>query len=88
MKSVIVFGLVVVGAIAALELALRWVLGFGRPPLFITDLKSGYRLKPDQRLRRFGNRITINQYSMRSGPLAPTGTTLRIMLLRRFCCCD
>jgi hypothetical protein len=81
LKSVIVFGLVVVGAIAALELALRWVLGFGRPPLFITDLKSGYRLKPDQRLRRFGNRITINQYSMRSGPLAPTGTTLRIMLL-------
>lgn len=81
MKSAIVWGLVILGVIVALELALRWVLGFGRPPLFVTDPKSGYRLKPDQRLRRFGNRITINQYSMRSGPLAPSGTTLRIMLL-------
>ena len=59
-----------VGLVVAIELALRWVLGFGSPPLYVADSRTGYRLAPNQTLRRFGNRIEVNEYSMRGGPLA------------------
>lgn len=76
-----------VGAIASItvliEIALRLGYGFGRPPLYIADEHIGYLLAPNQQLRRFGNRIAINQYSMRAGAIAPlpASDTLRIFLL-------
>lgn len=81
MKSVVVIALVAVGVGVAIELALRWVLGLGNPPLYVADDRTGYRLAPGQALRRFGNRIEVNEYSMRGGPLAAAGSTLRILLL-------
>jgi GDSL-like Lipase/Acylhydrolase family len=62
---------------------LRWRYGLGSPPLYVADARSGYRLAPNQRLRRFGNRIEINQYSMRHGPLQPQRPerSLRLLLL-------
>jgi len=67
----------------SLEVALRVGFGFGNPPLYIGDEKIGYLLAPNQKLKRFGNRIEINEYSMRAGAIAPTPdqNTLRIFLL-------
>ena len=49
----------------------RAQLGLGTPPLYVPDALTEYRLKPDQEINRFGNRIAVNAFSMRSAPLAP-----------------
>lgn len=80
-------GLLILGGILGLglglELLLRLGLGLGNPPLYVADETMGYRLAPHQRLRRFGNRIDINGYSLRNGPIAPQPDpgTLRLLLL-------
>jgi hypothetical protein len=53
------------------EVVLRFGYGFGRPPLYVGDPSIGYRLAPNQQIRRFGNRILINHYSMRAGEISP-----------------
>ncbi len=80
--ALLVVGCVALG-VAALEAALRLVLGFGNPPLYVADTQVGYRLAPQQRIRRFGNRIVINSHSMRGPEITPLPTedTLRILLL-------
>ena len=66
-----------------LEIGLRVFFGFGDPLLYVADKQIGYRLAPNQRVRRFGNRIEINAYSMRSGSiqLERPEQTLRLLLL-------
>ncbi|MGB7248273.1 MAG: SGNH/GDSL hydrolase family protein [Phormidesmis sp.] len=66
-----------------IEAALRMGFGFGSPPLYVGDEHIGYLLAPNQRLRRFGNRIHINEYSMRAKTITPlpASGTLRIFLL-------
>lgn len=51
-----------------LELVCRFVLGLGTPPLYVADPQIEYMLKPNQDVRRFGNRILVNQWGMRSEP--------------------
>ncbi|HIK29206.1 MAG: SGNH/GDSL hydrolase family protein [Oscillatoriaceae bacterium SKW80] len=64
-----------------IEVILR-VFGFGETIIYIPDEKIGYIPAPNQRLRRLGNRMEINEYSMRSPPLALTdAATLRVLLL-------
>ena len=59
--------ILLVAAIAiAVEILLRLGCGLGQRPLYIADPEIGYLLAPNQRLRRFGNSIIINQYSQRS----------------------
>lgn len=53
-----------------MEIGLRWFWGLGNPPLYIADPDIGYLLAPCQDVRRFGNRIAINEYSMRSDAIA------------------
>lgn len=64
-------------------MGLRFVVGLGNPLLYIADEAIGYYLAPAQNVRRWGKRIQINEYSMRSPPLpnpdSPEG--LRILLL-------
>ncbi|MGF1569141.1 MAG: SGNH/GDSL hydrolase family protein [Nodosilinea sp.] len=69
--------------LALLELALRVKYGLGYPPLYVADARTGYRLAPNQRLRRRGHRIEINQYSMRGPAITPHRSidTLRVLLL-------
>jgi hypothetical protein len=84
-----VFGILasIVGAIAllliALEIGLRSFLGFGKPLLYKADAQIGYLLVPNQRTRRFGNHIAINQFSMRCDEFSPQRSpdTFRILLL-------
>lgn len=82
--KIIVLGLcILLVGILLLELGLRLLFGFGNPPLYIAHAEIGYLLAPDQRVRRFGNRIEINQYSMRSHPISKERPkdTLRIFLV-------
>jgi hypothetical protein len=72
---------IILGLFIAVEMALRLLFGFGNPPLYIPDENIGYLLAPNQKLRRFGNRIEINQYSMRSDAVTPTSDTPRVLLL-------
>lgn len=72
-----------VGLAVAVEIGLRLVLGLGNPPLYIADQEIGYLLAPNQQLRRMGNSIKVNQYSMRSENIATkkANSTRRILLL-------
>ncbi|HEY9671097.1 MAG TPA: GDSL-type esterase/lipase family protein [Waterburya sp.] len=74
---------ILVGLLIVLEVGLRWLLGMGNPLLYLADEEIGYLLAPNQRMRRFGNRILINDYSMRSPAITRTRpvSTLRVMLL-------
>lgn len=83
MKIVLIILTVGVGLLILTEIGLRVIFGFGNPLIYQADENIGYLLVPDQKTRRFGNRIEINQYSMRSSPIAAVGdpTTLRILLL-------
>ncbi|MDZ8105001.1 MAG: SGNH/GDSL hydrolase family protein [Nostoc sp. DedQUE12a] len=74
---------VVVGLVLVLEIGLRSLFGFGNPLIYVADEQIGYLLAPNQRTRRFGNRIEINQYSMRGSAIAkiPRPSTLRVLFL-------
>jgi lysophospholipase L1-like esterase len=81
----LVFGLLLgVGCLVVLaEVGLRLVVGLGNPLLYQADKRMGYLLAPNQVVRRSGNRIEINQYSMRGPAIAPQrpAQILRILLL-------
>ncbi|MBD2605423.1 SGNH/GDSL hydrolase family protein [Scytonema hofmannii FACHB-248] len=84
MKVALIIILTVLAALfVIIEVGLRSLFGFGNPLIYIGDDKIGYLLAPNQRTRRFGNRIEINQYSMRSAPIEKTASpsTLRVLLL-------
>jgi lysophospholipase L1-like esterase len=83
MKIALIILAVVVGLFLIIEVSLRLLLGFGNPLIYIADQQIGYLLAPNQKVRRFGNQITINHYSMRSPDVTPTRpeTTLRVLLL-------
>jgi GDSL-like Lipase/Acylhydrolase family len=74
---------VALGLILVIEVGLRSRFGFGNPLVYIRDEKIGYLLAPNQSTRRNGNRIEINEYSMRSAPISktPAPGTVRILLL-------
>lgn len=71
------------GILILLELAFRLLFGFGNPAIYIKDPQIGYLLAPNQQVRRFGNTISINQYSMRSPEINPIRPekTLRVLML-------
>lgn len=83
MKVVLIVLALTAGLWATIEVLLRVLLGFGNPLIYIADAECGYLLAPNQRVRRFGNRIEINEYSMRTGAIAPSPKpdTLRVLLL-------
>ena len=82
MKVLILVGGLVC-ALILIEIALRVIFGFGNPPLYIGDDRMGYLLTPNQTVKRFGNRIRINEYSMRAAAIAPNpnAKTFRLFLL-------
>ncbi|ALF56263.1 lipolytic protein G-D-S-L family [Nostoc piscinale CENA21] len=83
MKVVIFVILIVIVLLVIIEIGLRSLFGFGNPLIYIGDSQIGYLLAPNQSTRRFGNRIEINEFSMRSSPIAkiPAPQTLRVLLL-------
>ncbi|MBD2451511.1 SGNH/GDSL hydrolase family protein [Nostoc sp. FACHB-152] len=83
MKILFLIILVLVGLLTALEIGLRSLFGFGKPLIYLGDSQIGYLLAPNQHTRRYGNKIEINQFSMRSSPIEkiPAPATLRVLLL-------
>ncbi len=83
MKLTLIILAVTAGLLVATEALLRVLFGFGNPLIYIADAECGYLLAPNQRVRRLGNRIEINEYSMRTGAIAPLPAieTLRVLLL-------
>lgn len=83
MKVILIILLVAFILLLVLEVGLRSRFGFGNPLIYVADKNIGYLLAPNQRTRRFGNRIEINQYSMRGGQISstPKESTLRVLLL-------
>ena len=78
------FILVSILLIIAAQLAAKYYLGLGNPPLYILDSKIGYLLKPNQNLYRFGNHFLTNEYSMRSNDfskLKKNKNELRILVI-------
>ncbi|MBF2066368.1 MAG: SGNH/GDSL hydrolase family protein [Calothrix sp. C42_A2020_038] len=71
------------GFFLAIEVGLRLLFGFGNPLIYISDDTIGYLLAPNQRTRRNGNYIEINEYSMRGAAIQklPSQETLRVFLL-------
>lgn len=76
-------GAIVLALVVGSELFLKQVLGLGRPLLYRSDPHMGYRVAPNQNIRRLGNRIRINEFSMRNDPITPerSADTLRILML-------
>ncbi|MDZ8052119.1 MAG: SGNH/GDSL hydrolase family protein [Aulosira sp. ZfuVER01] len=81
--TAIVIVAVVIGLLVAIEIGLRSLFGFGNPLIYVGDEQIGYLLAPNQRTRRFGNRIEINEYSMRNRPIQqiPAPSTQRVLIL-------
>ena len=65
------------------EISARYVLGLGDPPLYEASPVYGYRAKPNQDVRRFGNRIFYNAQGLRSEPIAtlPKPGTIRVLCI-------
>lgn len=55
-----------VSVLVGVELFARLGLGLGTPPLSVTHPSIEYLFKPNQDVNRFGNRILINAYGMRT----------------------
>ncbi len=83
LKFALVLLTVGIGVLVAVEWVLRWRFGFGNPLLYVADERIGYLLAPNQRVRRMGNLIAVNTYSMRGDAVAPqrSPNTLRVLLL-------
>ena len=83
MKLVLLSGaILLILLILIIEVLLRQVFGFGNPLLYVSDRQIGYLLAPNQNVRRFGNRIQINQYSMRSGTVSTRAdSTFRVLMI-------
>lgn len=61
--------LLLTGVVGA-EVAARYVLGLGDPPLYVLDPRIEYMLAPSQDCRRFGNVFQTNRFGMRSDELS------------------
>jgi len=83
MKIILVLLASLAGLTAIAEIGFRLTMGFGNPALYAPDPEIGYLLVPNQKISRFGNRIEINQYSMRNQEIQKTkeNNTERILFL-------
>ncbi len=80
-KYLLVVLILVVLALLSCEIFARYYLGLGTPPLSIEHPQIEYMFKPDQDIYRFGNRIVINHYGMRTMPFAASDSNdVRIMI--------
>lgn len=81
MKLLLILLASVTGLAIVAEIGLRLTTGLGNPPLYVAEREIGYLLAPNQKIRRFGNTISTNQYSMRSREIEPSSDRTRILLL-------
>jgi hypothetical protein len=70
-RFTVIAAVAVGAALFVLELIARYGFGLGTPPLTRTDPLLEYQFVPNQDVQRFGNRIAINRYGMRSPDFPP-----------------
>ncbi len=58
--------------VVLIEAVLRWVFGFGDPPLARVDTDTEYELVAPAEYRRWGNEVSINSDGMRAAELPAT----------------
>jgi lysophospholipase L1-like esterase len=80
MKLLLILSILGLLALILLELILRSRYGLGDPLLYQADDRMGYLIAPNQSVKRNGNDIRINRYSMRSDDI----TDRKILGERRF----
>jgi GDSL-like Lipase/Acylhydrolase family len=80
MKLFVIISLLALLALLILELILRSRYGLGDPLLYKADERMGYLIAPNQNVKRNGNDIRINRYSMRSDDI----TDRKVLGERRF----
>jgi GDSL-like Lipase/Acylhydrolase family len=80
MKLFVIISILGFIALALLELLLRSRYGLGDPLLYQADDRMGYLIAPNQNVKRNGNDIHINRYSMRSDDI----TDRKVVGERRF----
>jgi lysophospholipase L1-like esterase len=80
-RRILLWGTLLISILAGGELAGR-MMGLHTPILYQVT-SYGYRIAPDQNIRRFGHRVFINHQGLRNEPIAslPTAGTLRILCL-------
>ncbi len=66
--------LCLIGLLVCGELLARALCGLGHPPLFVRHPEIEYFYRPNQATIRFGNKININRYGMRSEDFERTDT--------------
>lgn len=83
LKLALIVLAIAAGILIVVEVGLRLLFGFGNPLIYVADPHIGYLLAPNQKVRRFGKRIEINQYSMRSPMISPEHSpeSWRVLLL-------
>src|SRR5687768_4522765 len=70
MKKLRKFLVVLLVLLVATELVARFVLGLGELPVYVASKEYEYIYAPGQDVKRFGNHILTNEFSMRSAPLS------------------
>lgn len=74
----VLLGVVVVCA-AGVEGYLRWGVGLGDPPLWMSDPGTEYKLVPGQDCWRWGNHFVVNDLGMRAGPFSRTRSVADVL---------
>lgn len=70
-KKILIYSIVGAVFLVSGELFARYILGLGETPIYVENDKYEYIFAPNQHVKRFGNEIRVNEYSMRSYPLRP-----------------
>jgi len=73
----IIFLIIVLGVAEAI---LRFKYGFCSAPLYISDPDFEYIYAPNQEVKRFGNVVRTNNFSMRSDALSPADSIVVLLL--------
>ncbi|WP_025761350.1 hypothetical protein [Dyadobacter tibetensis] len=80
LKNILLFVLLILLLAGLLEFFLRFQFGFCNSPLYISHPDFEYIYAPNQDVKRFGNVVKTNSFSMRNEEIQPTDT-LNILLI-------
>jgi hypothetical protein len=78
-RRLLVCGLLLLALLLAGEAILRFGIGLGDPPLYVTHPQIEYLLAPDQRVRRFGHDYAVNGLGMRSPTIPAQGEKVLVL---------
>jgi hypothetical protein len=80
-KSKWIFGIVltIVGVLLITEVVGR-MMGFTSYPLYVESSEYEYVMAPNQNLTTFGNKVSTNEYSMRSKPLSSSDSLIVLLI--------